>query len=442
MTAALPLPQAHAVERELLGCLFLDPSLLDAVSAELESDAFHAPRHRLVYDALRSVHERGARVELPVVRQELERAGAWERVGDAGLGAILDCQGTTLSWREHVRVLQRCAEQRRMIDAARDIEASAFAPRCDDQDDLVARAEERLRAVAMAPARTGLRPLSGAVQDAVDGWEAQAAEDAPPGLPTGMSDLDKLTGGYRPGDLVIVAARPAMGKTALALGWAVHHGRQGKRVAVFSLEMPAMQLAARLIASEARIDLARLRAAKVRADEWPQLGDAAERLTRLPVLVDDAGSLTVDQIASAVRREHRAHGLDVVFVDYLQRVRVDRSRSREEEVAQVVMRLKTLAKELNVPVVALAQLNRKCEERSDKRPLLADLRDSGQVEQEADMVVGLYRHEVYVPGSNRGEAELHVLKHRNGPTGVVKLRFDGAFTRFTGLAPQEDWTCR
>jgi replicative DNA helicase len=291
-------------------------------------------------------------------------------------------------------------------------------------------------------ANTNLRPIKEVVQSALD--QIQRAFDAEgdvTGVGTGFRDWDRLSHGLQGGDLVILAARPAMGKTSFALNVAVNAAaRHGASVAVFSLEMPAEQLAQRLLSCEARIDLSSLRGGYLQEDEWPRLVQASDDLAKTKLFLDDLPGATPTQIRAKCRRLKRREGLDLVIIDYLQLMNAGtRMGSREQEISYISRSLKGLAKDLSCPVIALSQLNRGLESRTDKRPMMSDLRESGAIEQDADMICFIYREEVYnkeCPPEQQGVAELIVGKHRNGPTGTVKLKFWKAWTRFDNLAQE------
>ena len=418
---------------------------MDTLMENLGTDDFYFERHALVFDAFRRIYESSGTVDLVTLRQDLKDHGTFERAGgDQTLGALLDRAGTTANLAQYCAIVRQKSLVRRMIDAARSIEVDGLA----DVTDLSAyldSAEKKVFSVLEERQNTNMRPVSDVVKSALTQIEAAFdADGAVTGLGTGFRDLDKKTHGLHPGDLVIIAARPAMGKTSFALNVATNAALlHGASVAIFSLEMPAEQLAQRMMAAQARIDVSRMRSGNLSDDDWPRLVTAADDLSRASVFMDDTPGVSPSTVRAMCRRIARRNNLDLVLIDYLQLMSGDqKGQSREGEISYISRSLKHLAKELSCPVVALSQLNRGPEQRTDKRPLMSDLRESGAIEQDADIIMFLYRDEVYnkaIEEDRRGVAELIISKHRNGPTGTVELKFWNAHTRFDNLARDPDY---
>jgi replicative DNA helicase len=437
----LALPNSVDAEREVLASILVDPTCYDAAAALLTPADFHSQAHAAIFTAMAATHARAGTVDPMLLAQALKDAGQWEKVGGlATLSGLLDRIGTTAHLPHYCAIVRSKALLRRVILAARDIEVEGHQA-ADDPDAFVAMAERRILAAVEDRQAGGLRPVTDVIRESVDQISAAFEADGEvTGLPSGFRDLDALTSGLHGGDLLILAARPAMGKTAFALNLAANAAvHAGATVALYSLEMPAAQLVTRMLASEARLDMSRIRAGKMAEDDWPRLTNAANVLSQTQIHIDDTPGATPAQIRAGCKRLARTNGLGLVIVDYLQLMAGGiKTGSREQEISHISRSLKGLAKELGCPVIALSQLNRGVESRTDKRPMMSDLRESGAIEQDADIIAFLYREEVYrkdeTPEGLRGVAELIVAKHRNGPTGTVRLRFIGSQTRFDSLS--------
>lgn len=426
-------------ERQVIGTLLLDRDAIIAIAPLLEPADFAAPAHAHAYAAIRALYDRRIPPDIMTVAAELAQRGQLDAVGRLpGLADLAAAVVTTVHAGYYAQIIARAAEQRRLVAAGTRIVGIGLRPDYDSAA-ATADAEDALRAVAGARAGTGPVLLSTALERYfadLDGLRARAGQIV--GVPTGFVDLDRLTGGLQKSDLIIVAGRPAMGKTSLALLIAHTAGFRGKRVAIFSLEMPVVQIAQRFIALESGIDAQRLRLGQIGDGEWERLSRALGRLGEIPVSIDDTPGLTVGDIATTARRMAAQDGLDLIIVDYLQLMRgprasAHRQENRQQEVAAMSRDLKALARDLDVPVLALSQLSRALEQRSSRVPLLSDLRESGALEQDADVVVLIHRPDLYDAEAEQGIAELHIAKHRNGPVGVVSLRFFAATTRFADL---------
>lgn len=442
-TEGLTLPHSVEAEREILAAALVDSSTMDTVvEAGVTAEDFYLERHSLVFESMGKIHERQGTIDEITLREKMKDLGTWDKAGGSRtLGDLLDRAGTTSHLPHYCGIVREKAMTRRMIEAARSIEVDGLR-RTEDVADYLDEAERRVFAVLESRSNTSMRPISHVVKDAFEQISAAYdSEDHLTGLGTGFKDLDALTQGLHPGDLVIIAGRPGMGKTSFVLNLAANCAlKHEAAVAVFSLEMPADQLATRLLASEARIGLKRLRSGMLAEDDWPKLTNAADRLTTARLFIDDSPGINPSSIRAKCRRLARKGGLDLVIVDYLQLMtsgQFRRESSREQEISYISRTLKGLAKDLGIPVIALSQLNRSVESRTDKRPQMSDLRESGAIEQDADIIGFIYREEFYkrdMDESQRGLAELIISKHRNGPTGTVRLKFWHSWTRFDSLS--------
>ncbi len=437
-------PHDVDAERAVLGGLLLDNSALSTVEAVVSASDFYHPAHAVIYEAIQAVSARREPVDVVTLASELRARERLNTVGGAQyLGELTDTIPTIAHIESHARIVTDLAGVRRMIEVAHEIVARGYGER-GDAEQFLDFAAAKVFEVAQKRARTTLIPLEQAILEAFERIEKTLERGARiTGTETGFRDLDTLTAGMSGGQLIIVAARPAMGKTAFALNVTASAAvSAGKPVLFFSLEMPRIELANRLMCSEARVDQSRLRTNLLTQDDITSLTGAANKLHALPIYIDDSGDLTLLELRAKARRMKSERDLALIVIDYLQLMRAgrDKQESREREISEISRGLKALAKELDVPVVALSQLNRGCETRpgKDKRPMLADLRESGAIEQDADVVMFIYRDEVYNRDTeDKGIAEVIVAKQRNGPTDAVRLRFIRELTRFESLA-QDD----
>ena len=433
--AATSQTSSTRVEERVLGAFLRDPRLL-AEHEDLHACDLLDERHRHVLAAMRAVAASGRAADVVTVGEQLEsgqKRNLLEAVGGPiFLANLLGSCATTVGIEGYVDIVHDHAERRRIGDAATAIATAAYDG--TDVGDLRELADKTLtRALSARKAET-TRTLGEVVSATLAEVRRWHEEGVKPGLQTGLWELDELLGGLLKSDLVILGARPSMGKTAMAMGIAIDAAEGGARVAVFSLEMASEQLGLRVLCGRAQVEQLRLRRAHGTSDELYRIGIAAGALGKLDMHLDDRGSASLTHIRSVSRRLAREKPLDLVVVDYLQLMRAPGTSSREREVAEISMGLKALAKDLDVPVLALAQLNRSLEKRPDKRPVLSDLRDSGQMEQDADVVAFLYRDEFYDPESDAaGQAEVIVAKQRNGRTGTVSLQFIAEHTTFASL---------
>ncbi|MDP8976306.1 MAG: replicative DNA helicase [Actinomycetota bacterium] len=431
-------PHDLQAEESLLGAMLLSrDAIVEAVQICTGED-FYKPAHGHVFEAVCSLYGQGEPADPVTVADELRRADLLEPIG--GLATLVSLQANTpatSSARRYAQIVEEHALLRRLIGVAGEIAELGYELP-EDVSAAVDRAESLVFDVAQRRVTTTTRPLRELLADQLDRLEALYERgESITGIPSGYTELDEMLAGLQPSNLIIVGARPSMGKTALALGIAAHAAMDAQvPVLLFSLEMSHLEITQRLLCSEARVDAQRMRTGKLHESDWSKVAHAMGRLGEAPVFIDDNPNITVMDIRAKARRQKAREGLGLVIVDYLQlmssRARVE---NRQLEVSEISRNLKILARELEVPVIALSQLSRNLETRADKRPVLADLRESGSIEQDADVVMFIYRDEVYNPESaDRGTAELLVAKHRNGPTGKTELAFLGQYTRFANMA--------
>lgn len=427
------LPADIAAERAVLGAILLEREAIVAVAGDLTPDDFYLEKHALVYQAARACYERREPPDLATVAAELRRQEQLHLVGGVSfLGEIVTEVPTAVHVAYYAKGVIHAAGLRRLIEASGKIAALGYdeAPGLEATYDL---AEQTLFAVTQRRGEEGWKHISQVANEWFEQLASQDATEARRGTPTGLADLDSLLGGgLQRGDLVLLAARPGVGKTALALSITDHAASRGLAVGVVSQEMSRDQLLQRLVSARTGIDLARLRSDALREDERLKALDALGALSELPIYVDDQAGKSSGAIRAAARRLTAEHGCDLLVIDYLQLlVGEQRSENRVQEVAAISRDLKLLARELDCPILALSQLSRAVEQRASKVPQLSDLRDSGALEQDADVVLFIYRDELYDQDSDqKGMAEIHVAKHRNGPLGVVPLRFTARTTSF------------
>jgi len=426
-------------EQAVAGALLQDARLADEIADIVGPEDFAHHRHVLIVEAVQAIAARGEAVDAISVIDELRSAGNLDAAGDAAYVASLARDVVTANAKTYAARVAKAAAERRLRAAGQRIGQLA-ANRERPLEERLADAAQALDAVTPQRGGGGPRLLRDVLPEWLEDLERRhEAGGEISGLATGFVDLDRMLSGLHPGDLVVLAARPSMGKTALALNIAEQvsvHKQQ--HAAFFSLEMPGAALVERAAASLARIDAQRLRVGDLDHDEWGALTEAMKRLQAAPLHVDDASALHVDELCRRARRLHRQHGLALVVIDYLQLLRADQAQRKDLEIGQISAALKRLAKDLKVPVLALSQLNRKLEERPNKRPIPADLRESGAIEQDADVIAFIYRDEVYHDDSPAaGTAEIIIGKQRNGPVGKVRLTFQPRYQRFENFIGPE-----
>jgi replicative DNA helicase len=429
-------PHDHEVEQAVLGAILLEPAALPCAQELLTPDDFYDSRHRHVFEAMLELAGESGVLDLLTLGDLLERDGALAHIGGRGaLAELLTAVGSASNIAHHCRIVSDHAKRRRLIKVAFTLSQGAYEKH--PLDELLRVAERDLTQVSTGRSDRGWRSLADVATETVQYVDrVHTQTDALVGIPTGYVVLDALSGGWQRSDLIIVGARPSMGKTAFALGSALAAARAGFHVGMLSIEMSCRQVGLRLHGMGAPMDVHALRTGSVTPQGWSLLAATAHQFELLPFWIDDSSVLTVEHIAGKARQLQAQSGLDLLIVDYLQLLELHDAENRQEGIADASRKLKLLAKELDVPVLVLSQLSRSCDSRPDKRPLMADLRDSGAIEQDADVVAFIYRHEVYDPDTEeKGIAEVLVRKHRNGPIGDRRLKFIDRFAKFEDLEP-------
>jgi replicative DNA helicase len=433
--ASLERTVPHNVEAEesVLGSLLIDPEALFRVAPFLRPDDFYIRKNGWIYEAILDLHERREPVDFVTLCSELEGRGQLEEVGGAAyVTQLINTVPSAIHVEAYGRIVEQTAIRRRLIGAAGDIAQLAYQE-AEEIGQVLDQAEQVLFGISQRRLTRDISTIQDAVRSYYDRIEYLYEHQGEPlGVPTGFVDMDRILGGLQRSDLIILAARPGVGKTSLALSIARHAAGMGKHVGLFSLEMSAEQLVQRLVSAETGIDAQQLRLGRLKEHEWPLFVQATGVLSDLPVFIDDTPALSALQLRTKARRIHAEHGLDLIVVDYLQLMTGDtRTENRVQEVSYISRMLKALARELDVPLLSLSQLSRAVEQRSDKRPVLSDLRESGSLEQDADVVMFIYREELYQPETEKQHiADIIIAKHRNGPTGVIQLFFRHQLAQF------------
>ncbi|MCA0395298.1 MAG: replicative DNA helicase [Proteobacteria bacterium] len=435
-------PQSVEAEQAVLGGLMLAPEAFDRVADLINEGDFYRRDHQLIYRAIRELAEKNRPYDAVTLGEWFESQGLGEQV--AGGAYLVELAGTTPSAaniKAYAEIVRDKAVLRQLIEVGTTIVNDGFQPEGRESSELLAKAEQEVFAIAEAGARgrQDFTAINDAMKEAFDVLQTRFANGGGiTGLPTGYTEFDEMTAGLQPTDLIILAARPAMGKTTFALNIAEFAAiKTRKAVAVFSMEMSASQLALRLISSNGRINATRLRTGQLEDEDWSRVTSAIRMIKETRIFIDDTPALSPEVLRAKARRLKREHDLGLIVIDYLQLMAVPgNSENRATEISEISRSLKGLAKELNVPVIALSQLNRSLETRTDKRPVMADLRESGAIEQDADIIVFIYRDDYYNKenSADKGLAEIIIGKQRNGPTGSLKLKFFGEYTRFDNLA--------
>ncbi len=434
-------PYSLEAEQAVLGALLLGASAWDRVAGLLEDGDFYDPRHRLVFRTIAVLHQEHQVTDLITLSDRLRGGDQLEEGGGLDyLAALVENAPEGTNIRAHALVVRENSVRRALIEAGGGILESAYNTGGRSMAEVLDRAEQGIFEIARQRKRgqESYRPFTKILAPALERIDTlYKTKSTVTGLETGFNDLDNLTAGLQETDLIVLAGRPSMGKTALAVNIAEHAAlKHGKRVLLFSMEMSAQQLAIRMLASLARVDQQRIRTGRLSEENWERLFSTAGQLQNVSIFVDDTPGQSPTAIRSTCRRLVREEGgLDLVLIDYLQLMQVTGSKeNRATEISEISRSLKNMARELEVPVVALSQLNRSVEQRPDKRPVMSDLRESGAIEQDADLVLFIYRDEVYHEDSEQqGVAEIIVAKQRNGPIGTVRLAFLGRYTRFEDL---------
>jgi replicative DNA helicase len=436
------LPHSLDAEQSVLGAILLRNETFNQAAEVIDSHDFFRDAHRQIYDAMVALNERGDAIDLVTLKEELARAGVLDAVGGpAYIAKLVDGVPRATNVEYYARIVKEKSTLRALIVNAQRIVETAYEAE-QDADEILDEAERRIFEVADDRVRDGFVPLSALVHGSFDTiHKLQAHRGLVTGVATGFTELDEMTSGLQGGDLVIVAARPSMGKTSLVLNMAQHAGMRAERsmtVGFFSLEMSKEQLFMRLLTAEARIDAHRLRSGYLSTEDYGKLVHAMGSLEQARIFIDDTASIGVLEMRAKSRRLKAEHGLDLLIVDYIQLMQGrGRFENRQQELASISRSLKGLAKELGVPIVALSQLSRAPEARADHRPQLSDLRESGALEQDADVVMFIFRPGVYerdATPETENVAEIIVAKQRNGPTGTIRLAFLKHYTRFENIA--------
>lgn len=435
-------PNSLEAEQSLIGGLMLDALAWDKVADVITSDDFYRKDHRLIYSAIAGLIESGSPCDVVTVSEHLDSHGELENAGGLEYLATLSNETAgAANARAYAKILRERSTLRDLISTGNEIAGSAFTNDGRTAAEILEDAEKAVFAIADRGTRgkKGFVSLKDILPAAVDRIDTLHQSDGDiTGISTGYTEFDKMTAGLQPGDLVIVAGRPSMGKTTLAVNIA-ENAAIGSKVptAIFSMEMPAQQLAFRMISSLGRVDQTHLRTGNFPDEDWSRINTAVQLMSEAPIFIDDTPSLSPGEIRARSRRLQREHGLGLIVVDYLQLMQVPGSKeNRATEISEVSRGLKALAKEMSCPVIALSQLNRSVEQRPDKRPVMSDLRESGAIEQDADLILFIYREEVYNQDTPRkGIADIVIAKQRNGPIGDFPLTFVGRYTKFENWVP-------
>ena len=445
--SALKVPP-HSIEAEqsILGGLLIDNKAIDRIAGQVSASDFYRNDHRIIFTHISKLIDNNDPADIVTVAESLEQNAELTKVGGvAYLGLVAENTPTASNITGYAKIVRERSIMRNLVEVGSDIVESAFSPQGKDAQQLLDESESKIFQIADAGTSEKLgfidiKELLPKAAQRIDDLYQLDDPNGVTGVHSGYSDLDQKTAGLQPGDLIIIAGRPSMGKTSLALNIAEHVGMEaGLPVAIFSMEMGAAQLTMRLLGSVGKLDQHKMRIGQLEDEDWPKLTNALGVLNEAPIFIDEGSALNSYEVRARARRLHRQQGkLGLIVIDYIQLMSSANEQSTENratEVSEISRSLKALAKELNVPVVALSQLNRSVESRPDKRPMMSDLRESGAIEQDADVIMFIYRDEVYNPETaEKGVAEILLSKQRNGPTGTVKLTFLGQYTRFENYA--------
>jgi len=431
-------PHSVEAEQSVLGGLMLDNDAWDKIADAVVEEDFYRRDHRLIFRAISELAARTEPFDVVTLSEWLDKQGLLDDAGGlAYLGTLAKDTPSAANITAYAKIVRERSVLRQLIRVGNEISGSAYQPEGRSTEELLDDAERRVFQIAEQGARgkEGFTAIKDLLVKAVDRIDTLFQQDDPiTGIPTGWTDFDEMTSGLQRGDMVVVAGRPSMGKTTFAMNIAEHAAiKSGLPTAVFSMEMPGESLAMRMLSSLGRIDQHRVRTGKLEDDDWPRLTSAVGLLAEAPMFIDDTPALSPNELRARARRLAREHGdLGLIVIDYLQLMQVHGSaENRTNEISEISRSLKSLAKEMDVPVIALSQLNRSLEQRPNKRPVMSDLRESGAIEQDADLIVFIYRDEVYNEDSpDKGTAEIIIGKQRNGPIGTTRLTFLGQYTRF------------
>ncbi|OFS63037.1 replicative DNA helicase [Nosocomiicoccus sp. HMSC09A07] len=448
------MPHSTDAEQALLGAVLIDPEIMIDVETTLEIDDFYERAHQLIYSSMLEVNQANKKISPLLLMEHFKVKNIVNDVGGLSyLTNLFEMSPTSSNWEEYADIIRKNSLRRVLIRKAERLSLDSFNPETNVEE-LIAEAEKSMMDIEKDRRRDGFKTMRDVVYDIFTEIDEYSKLDNKgiTGIPTGYRQLDKMTSGLQPNDLIILAARPSMGKTAFALNIAENVGMSSTNkntVAIFSLEMGAEQLATRMISSVGHIDSSSLRNRQLNQEEWDNLAHVTGKLSDTNIFIDDTPGIRVNEIRSKCIKLKAQHGLDLIIIDYLQLIQGSsrrNSENRQQEVSEISRMLKALAREMECPVIALSQLSRSVESRQDKRPMMSDLRESGSIEQDADIVAFLYRDDYYNRGegeddegaqSTQDEIEIIIAKHRNGPTGTVKLMFNKQHSNFIDLAIQE-----
>ena len=436
-------PHNLEAEQTILGSILINNDAMNRVVDILSTEDFYREAHAFIYEGMVQLYNQGEPIDIITLSQTLKKKELLPKIGDTDyIASLVEAVSTSAGIAHHAEIVKNLSLRRKLINECSRISESCFRD-WEETDDLLETAEQSIFDIAEDKAGQGFLPLKDVMKQSFKRLESIAEHEGfVTGIPTDFIDFDQITAGLQPSDLIIIAGRPSMGKTALALNIAYNAAKRiNKGIAVFSLEMSKMQLGLRMLGFDAMIDSKNLRSGSLKDNDWRKLIDSAEHLSNLPLYIDDTSSLSVLEMKARCRRLKKMGDLGLVVVDYLQLVQGKRNvESRQQEISEISRSLKALAKDLNVPVLALSQLNRKVEERHDKQPQLADLRESGAIEQDADVIAFIYKEDPRSDaedGLENNVVNVKVAKQRNGPTGVFKLTFQKEYTRFRDYTSEE-----
>ena len=438
-------PQNVEAEQSVLGAMLIEREAISRATEILRPEDFYREAHRLIYNSIMQLYNKNEAVDLITITEQLKKEDKLEAVGGISfVTSLANSMPTAANVTYHAKIVEEKALLRQLINAATYIAGMGYEA-TDEVLNILDSAEKTILGVANRKVKGDFAPVKNIILDAFHKIEQlYDSKGGITGLSTGFKDLDRLTAGLQPSDLILIAARPSMGKTAFVLNIARNVAvKEKKAVAFFSLEMSKEQLVQRMLCSEAPIDAQRLRIGDLKDDDWKRLVVAAEKLSAAPIFIDDTPGVTVVEMRAKARRLKVEHDLKLIVIDYLQLMQGQsgsgRSENRQQEISEISRSLKGLARELNVPVIALSQLSRGVESRQSKKPMLSDLRESGSLEQDADIVAFLYREDYYNPETdNKNITEIIIAKHRNGPVDTVLLNFQKQFTKFSDLSKMPD----
>jgi replicative DNA helicase len=428
-------PQNVEAEQSILGAILIDNEALPKALEVIDLDDFYKQSHRKIFQAMIELFEKSEPIDLITLTDNMKRRDDLDAVGGVSyLSSLVNMVPTAANIKYHSKIVREKGLLRNLLRSATEIASRVYEDNLEAEE-LVDYAEKSIFDIADKRIKASFVTLKEVIKGSFEMIEhLYDKKETVTGVPSGFKDLDNLTTGFQKGDLIVIGGRPSMGKTAFALNVAQHVGLESREpVAIFSLEMAKEQLAFRMLCSEAMVNSSSIRKGFIQKEDWHKLTAAASRLTGAPIFIDDSSGITVLELRAKARRLKMEHGLSLVIVDYLQLMRSRGSfERREQEISDISRSLKALAKELSVPVIAVSQLNRSVEQRRPPTPILADLRESGAIEQDADVIIFLYRAEVYNKdnSANKGEAEVIIAKQRNGPTGIIRLAFNSSCTRF------------